>query len=98
MPDGKTIATIAAIVLAALGVTLAAMRMTEDVPPAPRAAAPAFQAPVDPLRADLRRCQRLGEAAACDETCMKVWAENRDRFLGRVPAQAAPTSLRDEER
>ena len=98
MPDGKTIATIAAIVLAALGVTLAAIRMTGEAPPAPRAAAPAFQPPADPLGADLRRCQRLGEAAASDETCLKVWAENRDRFLGRMPAQAAPAAPRAEER
>jgi len=38
---------------------------------------------VDALRAEQRRCQALGEAAASDRDCLAVWAETRDRFLGR---------------
>jgi len=41
---------------------------------------------VDPLRAEQRRCQRLGEAAVRDAACLEVWAETRDRFLGRTPS------------
>mgnify|MGYP002654049732 CR=1 FL=1 len=30
------------------------------------------------------------EAAASDPDCLAVWAETRDRFLGRAPAPTAP--------
>jgi len=38
----------------------------------------------DPLREEQRRCQILGKAAANNPECLKVWAETRDRFLGRA--------------
>ena len=46
----------------------------------------------DPLREGQRRCQQLGQQAAGDADCLRVWAETRDRFLGRSPAPAAPLS------
>jgi len=49
---------------------------------AARPAAP-LMPEADPLRAAQRRCQELGEAAASDPDCLAVWAETRDRFLGR---------------
>ncbi|MCA0055714.1 putative entry exclusion protein TrbK-alt, partial [Mesorhizobium sp. B261B1A] len=36
----------------------------------------------NPLREGLRRCQVLGEAALRDDGCARLWAEQRDRFLG----------------
>ena len=36
----------------------------------------------DPLRDELIHCQELGEAGAHDAECLRVWAENRRRFLG----------------
>jgi conjugative transfer region protein TrbK len=42
----------------------------------------------DPLRAELSRCQLLGEAGAHDTGCLRAWAENRRRFL----RLAAPSS------
>jgi len=38
----------------------------------------------DPLREEQRRCQQRGEAAAADTECLRVWAQTRDRFLGRA--------------
>jgi len=35
----------------------------------------------DPLAAELRRCQSLGDAALDDEDCAATWAETRRRFL-----------------
>ena len=46
--------------------------------------------PADPLREGQRHCQQLGEAAANDPTCLRIWAETRDRFLGRTPGPATP--------
>ncbi|HEV7228038.1 putative entry exclusion protein TrbK-alt [Brevundimonas sp.] len=38
--------------------------------------------PVDPLRAELLRCNGLGQAALEDVGCRNAWAENRRRFFG----------------
>jgi conjugative transfer region protein TrbK len=38
-------------------------------------------ASVNPLGADLARCQSLGLAAQNDASCKAVWAENRRRFF-----------------
>ena len=88
--DTKLLARIGAIVFVAIAITATAIQMTrkEDVP----AEAPArpVQPDSDPLRAGQRRCQQLGQKAADDAECLRVWAETRDRFLGRTHAPAAP--------
>ena len=88
--DGKLLARIGAIVFVAIAITATAIQMTrkEDVP----AEAPArpVQPDSDPLRAGQRRCQQLGQKAADDAECLRVWAETRDRFLGRTRAPVAP--------
>jgi conjugative transfer region protein TrbK len=35
----------------------------------------------DAERAELQRCQGLGEAATTDAACLALWAETRRRFL-----------------
>lgn len=88
--DGKLLARIGAIVFVAIAITATAIQMTrkDDVP----AEAPArlVQPDRDPLREGQRRCQQLGQKAADDAECLRVWAETRDRFLGRTRAPAAP--------
>ena len=89
--EGKVLARIAAIVFVAVAITATVIEMTrEDVSTAPTPSAPSLQPPTDPLREGQRRCQRLGEAAANDPECLAIWAETRDRFLGRAPAPATP--------
>ena len=88
--EGKVLARIAAIVFVAIAITATVIEMTREEAPVPASTAPALQPPADPLRATLRRCQQLGEAAASDADCLAAWAENRDRFLGRTPASDAP--------
>ena len=94
--EGKVLARIVAIVFVAIAITATMIEMTRDEAPVPAIAAPALQLPVDPLRATLRRCQQLGEAAASDADCLAAWAENRDRFLGRTPAPEAPQHSGDQ--
>ena len=93
--DGKTLARIGAIIFVALAITATAIEMNRpaDRPddPAPLAR-PAIVR--DPLRAELARCGGLGEAGGRDPACLRVWAETRDRFLGRTPAPSSP--LRSE--
>lgn len=81
--DGSVLARIAAIIFVAIAITAAVVEMGWDE--AGKAARPtALPLPeVDPLRAEQRRCQELGETAASDPDCLSVWAETRDRFLGR---------------
>ena len=61
-------------------------------------------APVDPLLAEFRRCQALGDAGAHDAACLAAWAENRRRFLmfDRRPLapnpQVTPSTLAGTER
>lgn len=79
--DSKMLARLGAIVFVAIAITATAIELTrkEDAP----ASSPmrALQPDADPLREGQRRCQQLGEAAASDAECLRVWAETRDRFL-----------------
>lgn len=84
--DGKVLARIAAVVFVAIAITAAVIEMTREDVSTPAPSSPALQAPADPLRLELRRCQEMGEAAANDVECLRLWAGNRDRFLGRTPA------------
>ncbi len=82
-----------AIVFVAVAITATAIEMTrkEEEPAAPFAGA-AVAAATDPLRAELIRCQRLGEAGPRDPACLSGWAANRERFLapGARPAASIP--------
>lgn len=44
---------------------------------------------VDPLAADLARCRTVSaEQLASDDTCRRVWAENRRRFYTPAESEA----------
>ena len=87
--DGKMLARLGAIVFVAIAITATAIEMTrkEDAPASPPRL---LQPERDPLREGQRRCQQLGQKAADDAECLRVWAETRDRFLGRTPAPSSP--------
>ncbi|WP_028092940.1 putative entry exclusion protein TrbK-alt [Pseudodonghicola xiamenensis] len=95
--EGKVLARIAAIVFVAIAITATVIEMTREDAPVPASTAPALQPSADPLRATLRRCQQLGEAAASDADCLAAWAESRDRFLGRTPAPSTPAASNTRE-
>ena len=86
--DGKMLARLGAIIFVAIAVTATAIEMTRKEPPPSQQPASPVQAMRDPLRDAQRRCQQLGQSAASDPDCMRVWAETRDRFLGRSAAQS----------
>ncbi|MBL4918606.1 putative entry exclusion protein TrbK-alt [Szabonella alba] len=88
--EGKVLARIAAVVFVAVALTAAVIEMTRKDISVPSPSASALQAPANPLRLELRRCQEMGEAAANDAECLRLWAGNRDRFLGRTPASSTP--------
>lgn len=61
----------------------------------PAEGSPASPAAVDadPLRAELARCQILGEGGAHDPGCLHAWSENRRRFLGGGTRPPAPSPV-----
>ncbi|MCZ8150181.1 MAG: putative entry exclusion protein TrbK-alt [Roseomonas sp.] len=89
--DGKALARIGAIIFVALAITATAIEVNR---PAERLDDPVAQvrpAPArDPLRAELARCGAMGEAGGRDPSCLRAWAENRRRFLGRPAPAASP--------
>lgn len=89
--DGKMLARLGAIVFVAVAITATAIEMTRKQD-APAATPMRLESAHDPLREDQRRCQQLGKAAESDPECLAVWAETRDRFLGRAPTAPQPPS------
>ena len=84
--DGKTLAPkhviLGAIIFVSVAITATAIEMSrKEERPAVRPT-PVLEEAADPLREGQRRCQRMGEAAARDSECLRIWAETRDRFLG----------------
>jgi conjugative transfer region protein TrbK len=83
--DGRMLARLGAVMFITVAITAAVIELSrkEETTASP------LQRPVqpghDPLREGQRRCQQLGQKAADDAECLRVWAETRDRFLGRSP-------------
>jgi conjugative transfer region protein TrbK len=91
--DGKMLARLGAVVFVALAVTATAIEMTrKEEAPETWPSGRATEAPADPLRDALIRCQALGEEGPRDPECRRAWAENRQRFLapGARPAERLP--------
>jgi conjugative transfer region protein TrbK len=77
--SAKAWARVVAAILVLLVLLMAAMSLRPRRTLAPQAS---VASPVDPLQAELVRCQGLGQAGASDGGCLKAWAESRRRFLG----------------
>jgi len=91
--DGKMLARLGAVVFVAVAVTATAIEMTrKEEAPETWPSGRAVEAPADPLRDALIRCQALGEEGPRDPECRRAWAENRQRFLapGARPAERLP--------
>ena len=88
--DGKMLARVGAVVFVAVAVTATAIEMTRKDAAPETERVHAVEPKRDALREGQRRCQQLGQQAADDAECLRVWAETRDRFLGRTRAPAAP--------
>jgi conjugative transfer region protein TrbK len=75
--------TIARIGAAGFVVTALALSIVQLNEPTSTATQTVFVADdkIDPLRAELRRCRSIGQAAASDTRCLRAWAEQRSRFF-----------------
>ncbi len=80
--DAKLLARIGAVTFVAVAITATVIELTRkeersEIMPAQ----PVQAGAADPLRAELLRCQSLGEAGPRDPACLRAWAESRRRFL-----------------
>lgn len=78
--ETKTMARIGAAAFVGVVLTATALQM-RDTPPPPTEIITFDEEGVDPLAAELQRCQLLGAAGANDALCLRAWAENRSRFF-----------------
>ena len=80
--ETKTIARIGAAAFVGVVITMTALQMRDTPAPSPETEIiPLDEEGVDPLPAELRRCQAIGAAGANDAMCLRAWAENRSRFF-----------------
>ncbi|HQS47999.1 putative entry exclusion protein TrbK-alt [Reyranella sp.] len=90
--DGKMLARLGAVAFVAVAITAAVVELTRKEEPKEDFSTRIIEPSHDPLRAGQRRCQQLGQQAASDAECLRVWAETRDRFLRPSSAPASPSS------
>ena len=81
--DGAMLARLGVVIFVAIAGTEAVLEMSREEKAPEPSPIRTVEAERDPLRDEQQRCQQLGEAAAQDAACLKVWAQTRDRFLGR---------------
>jgi conjugative transfer region protein TrbK len=78
--DMKMLARLGALVFVVVAILATAVEFgRKEVEPSPLPSASSGEP--DPLRAELVRCQMLGEAGIRDTACLRAWAENRRRFM-----------------
>ncbi|MDI4656604.1 putative entry exclusion protein TrbK-alt [Xanthobacter autotrophicus] len=80
--DAAKLARLGAVIFVAIAGTAAVLEMSREEKVAELSPVRTVGAERDALRDEQRRCQQLGEVAAQDTACLKVWAQTRDRFLG----------------
>ena len=87
--DSRNLARTGAFAFVGIAVTLMAVQFSDrERREEPLAVAQVAPLP-DPRRAALRACRDMGEAASRDPSCLNLWSENRDRFLGQVTERPA---------
>ncbi len=89
--DSKMLARLGALVFVAIALTATAIEMTRKE--TTLVAEPAALSNPREIRCarDSTGASSLVRPRASDE-CMRVWAQTRDRFLGRSPSPAAPSA------
>ena len=86
--DIPAIGRAAGFIMVAAAIVLGAVHLHHEGVSQSHATSPATSH-LDPLEAELARCQALGMAAENDTACEAVWAENRRRFFAYRPADSA---------
>lgn len=89
--DGKILARLGAVVFVGVTIVTAVTELTRKAEePQTYILWPDSSGGMTALRQMLRHCRDIGEAATRDPACLKLWADNRDRFLGQPATQLGP--------
>lgn len=101
--DTKLFARIGTGAFVAIALTMSLLQLREERPEPLPEVITVWEPDGDPLPAQLRACEAMGELALSSPDCRAAWAEKRRRFLGvendasdpasdaAVDATAAPT-------
>lgn len=91
--DTKLFARIGAVAFVAIALTMTALSLREERPSATETVT-VFEPDGDPLPAQLKACNAMGELALSSPDCRAAWAEKRRRFFGVASdtAAAAPST------
>ncbi len=85
--NGKMFARLGAVIFVGVAITATVVELTrKEEEPEVRSLALRPGVDVEALQRQLRGCRDMGEAAIRDPACLKLWAANRDRFLGQKVA------------
>jgi conjugative transfer region protein TrbK len=76
-----------AIGLAVLAITVAILQARHQTSAPPASTPPIAAGRTPPDRRALEHCQVLGAAGAEDPECLRLWADQRARFLGVPPTR-----------
>jgi conjugative transfer region protein TrbK len=91
--DTKLFARVGAVVFVAIALTMTALTLREG----PESAAPdtitVWEPDGDPLPAQLKACNEMGEVALSSPDCRAAWAEKRRQFLGASGDDAVADAL-----
>jgi conjugative transfer region protein TrbK len=90
MMDGKIFPRLGAIIFVGVAITATVMeRSSKDEEPQVQNLRADVSGDAPTLHQMLRHCRDMGEAATRDSVCLKLWADNRNHFLGRTTTLAA---------
>lgn len=90
--DTKLFARIGAVAFVAIALTMTALSLREEHSP-PDETVTVFEPDGDPLPAQLKTCNEMGELALSSPDCRAAWAEKRRRFLGGEPPTDSDASI-----
>jgi conjugative transfer region protein TrbK len=79
--DTKLFARIGTVAFVAIALTMTALSLREERPVLDETIT-VFEPDGDPLPAQLKACNEMGELALSSPDCHAAWAEKRRRFLG----------------
>jgi conjugative transfer region protein TrbK len=90
--DSKLFARIGAVAFVAIALTMTVLSLREERPPADDVVT-IFEPDGDPLPAQLKACNAMGELALSAPDCRAAWAEKRRRFLGGAHERATDSQV-----
>jgi conjugative transfer region protein TrbK len=86
--DTKLFARVGAVAFVAIALTMTALTLREGPGNTRPETITVWEPDGDPLPAQLKACNEMGEVALSSPDCRAAWTEKRRRFLGASPDNA----------